>query len=102
MNLKSVYREIQFSEVKDRKGGPTASTVDKMQRIVKGGVITDKEEVELDAEIGAKICSRNLDSNMDSLRVELKKAMEYVNETIDKCEGRLSQIMRQVDQVSKA
>ena len=47
-----------------------------MQRIVKGGVITDKEEVELDAEIGAKICSRNLDSNMDSLRVELEKAME--------------------------
>lgn len=71
MNLKSVYREIQFSEVKDRKGGPTTNTVDKMQRIVKGAIITDQEEVELDAEIGAKICSRNLDSNMHGLRLEI-------------------------------
>ena len=96
MNIKSVYREIQFAETRDRVGGPSSKALGEPKILAgmgNGSFLTKK--------IGDRIGNQNLNTKIDEFKDELAKVSNFVNQLIDDCEVKLQQTLGQVQAVSK-
>lgn len=73
MNIKSVYKEIKFTDIKDKK--PTIVFGEENFQEVKFGI----DKAEMNRKVANKIEDENLNINLESLQNELEtisKAME--------------------------
>ena len=91
MNLKSVYRQIEFKDVQNRVGGPSNQNFDKSEQTLEM----------MQHEIATKINEDNLQENVNKLRGEIDKVTKYVDSMMEKCETRLEAVLHQADTVTR-
>lgn len=86
MNLRSVYREIQFAETRDRIGGPSSKAFEDEQAELEGRSQVPKK-------LANSIGNQNLSKKFESFQEDLNQVSNLLNKLIDDCEVKLAQTL---------
>lgn len=100
MNKKSVYRQIQFTDVND-KDHHIKSSLGINSGLQVGSMGNSTPTDVGNKMIAEKMVDQNLKDNMREMQHELKKISSKVKDMISSCDDRLNDVMRSVEQVTK-
>ena len=95
MNIKSVYREIQFNDRKDKLTGLT------QKKDLKTEEMQGDHVEELEAEIAERIGNENLVENVKILHQDLDAATKQIEDLVDLCDDKLEKVVSRVESMMK-
>ena len=96
MNKKSVYRQIQFIDVKDKAKNASKFNIENSGPLQMQGNIEAKNRL-----IADKIVSQNLNDNIGDVQQELSMITQQIKEMIENCDSKINEVIEQVSEAPK-